>query len=134
MISKTKRKHTGKVDDVVVELVGEQRLRQFPQERLQNHSGQVDILHFSEVHRLAYTTGDAHYYVKFEGKKKGGYITPRSFPHSTWTGSEKRKRLNICACAEMASGCRPTRVVFELHFLHQGHVGRAPEDPLDLQT
>lgn len=52
--NKTK-KLTGDVDDVVVELVGEQRFRQLPEEGLEDHGCQVDVLHFSEVHALSYT-------------------------------------------------------------------------------
>lgn len=49
------KKLTGDVDDVVVELVGEQRFRQLPEEGLEDHGCQVDVLHFSEVHALSYT-------------------------------------------------------------------------------
>lgn len=52
---KQKTKLTGDVDDVVVELVGEQRFRQLPEEGLEDHGCQVDVLHFSEVHALSYT-------------------------------------------------------------------------------
>lgn len=50
-------KLTWEVDDVVVELVREQRFRQLPEERLEDHSCQVDVLHFSEVHTLSCTRG-----------------------------------------------------------------------------
>lgn len=41
---------TGKVDNVIVELIGEQRLGEFPQECFQDDSSQVHIFHLSEVH------------------------------------------------------------------------------------
>lgn len=41
---------TGKVHNVVVELVGKQRFWQLPQKSLKNNSSQVDIFYVSEIH------------------------------------------------------------------------------------
>lgn len=49
------------------------------------------------------------------------------------TGSNKGDSI-FAPSPQTAFMSRPTWVVFELDLLHQRHVGRAPEDALDLQT